>query len=343
MDDPHHAQEYVLMNCWACNRAIKAPVYHGVAIPLVECTFCAAWNEDVTAINPINANVDRSNNSQLPDWILRPPPTIKRRRFPTGASVAAVAVVAAISLVWAACTLVFIPEMFRSAALVWPCVVVQCLGTLLFGFVLHAYFQICLTPPGPVAPYVTSLLGSDERITPRMFENYRWCAPCGYAKPPHAHHCRRCDSCVVSLDHHCTFTGCCIGASNMPHFMRFLKLTLMGSWMAAVTCMMYGRHGWDHIVTQCIATWTCFASLPSPLNLLTYSIRWTWGAPWRLSLWSAALVFSLSAGVGVALLLRRQLRVASAGSTVLQDLKRRRKERDAVLETSRNNCARKLV
>lgn len=37
-------------------------------------------------------------------------------------------------------------------------------------------------------------------------------------RPPGAHHCRVCSHCVLYMDHHCPFTGGCIGVGNFVYF-----------------------------------------------------------------------------------------------------------------------------
>lgn len=50
----------------------------------------------------------------------------------------------------------------------------------------------------------------------------RWCRKCALYKPPRAHHCKTCNRCVLKMDHHCPWTGNCVGHGNFPHFLRFL-------------------------------------------------------------------------------------------------------------------------
>lgn len=35
------------------------------------------------------------------------------------------------------------------------------------------------------------------------FNDFRYCYSCKYFKPPAAHHCNICRTCVVDMDHHC--------------------------------------------------------------------------------------------------------------------------------------------
>ena len=50
----------------------------------------------------------------------------------------------------------------------------------------------------------------------------RWCHRCGRVKPPRAHHCSSCETCVLKMDHHCPWMGSCVGLRNHGHFVRFL-------------------------------------------------------------------------------------------------------------------------
>lgn len=55
------------------------------------------------------------------------------------------------------------------------------------------------------------------------------CAPCGgVPKPPGARHCSVCGRCVYFMDHHCPFTGSCLGVQNYAHFFLFLCFAFLG-------------------------------------------------------------------------------------------------------------------
>lgn len=50
----------------------------------------------------------------------------------------------------------------------------------------------------------------------------RFCLPCGHFKPPRAHHCSKCKTCVDRMDHHCVWLKACIGFGNHKYFIHFL-------------------------------------------------------------------------------------------------------------------------
>ncbi|OCF36404.1 palmitoyltransferase PFA4 [Kwoniella heveanensis BCC8398] len=47
----------------------------------------------------------------------------------------------------------------------------------------------------------------------------RYCKTCEHYKPPRAHHCRQCKTCIVN---HCPWIANCVGFHNQGHFLRFL-------------------------------------------------------------------------------------------------------------------------
>lgn len=49
-----------------------------------------------------------------------------------------------------------------------------------------------------------------------------YCIKCDFFKPMRARHCRVCNRCVLRFDHHCPWTGNCIGRANMKVFVQFL-------------------------------------------------------------------------------------------------------------------------
>lgn len=65
--------------------------------------------------------------------------------------------------------------------------------------------------------------------TPKKGEWKRYCTKCQSYKPPRTHHCSKCNVCVMAMDHHCPWTLNCVGAKNLPHFMRFLFWVIVGT------------------------------------------------------------------------------------------------------------------
>ncbi|XP_066583972.1 probable palmitoyltransferase ZDHHC24 [Prorops nasuta] len=53
-------------------------------------------------------------------------------------------------------------------------------------------------------------------------DGWRLCTACELLSPPRSWHCPVCDTCILKRDHHCIFTGCCIGHYNHRYFTMFL-------------------------------------------------------------------------------------------------------------------------
>ena len=49
-----------------------------------------------------------------------------------------------------------------------------------------------------------------------------FCFHCQEIKPPRCHHCRSCNKCILKMDHHCPWTGNCVGQENLKYFIQFL-------------------------------------------------------------------------------------------------------------------------
>ncbi|KAI9339057.1 DHHC palmitoyltransferase-domain-containing protein [Obelidium mucronatum] len=61
----------------------------------------------------------------------------------------------------------------------------------------------------------------------------KYCYTCQIWRPPRSSHCRACNRCVENHDHHCPWTGTCIGKHNYRHFINFILTT---SLLSAFVC-----------------------------------------------------------------------------------------------------------
>lgn len=79
-------------------------------------------------------------------------------------------------------------------------------------------------------------------------EGYRFCVHCQQPKPPSAHHCRICRSCILDMDHHCPFIGNCVGASNHRYFILFLGFTAVSCIYVLILVVYTFSVSWRNLV-----------------------------------------------------------------------------------------------
>lgn len=56
--------------------------------------------------------------------------------------------------------------------------------------------------------------------------SYSYCSICTIVKTDDIYHCEDCDVCIKGYDHHCPWTGKCIGEGNLVPFYAFLLSTV---------------------------------------------------------------------------------------------------------------------
>ena len=55
-----------------------------------------------------------------------------------------------------------------------------------------------------------------------QLQKITYCFNCQHIKPLRCHHCKTCKQCVLRMDHHCPWTGNCVGETNLKFFTQFL-------------------------------------------------------------------------------------------------------------------------
>lgn len=82
------------------------------------------------------------------------------------------------------------------------------------------------TPPGAAAHFmIESISGNTiNTIGAVTAERTIMCGSCQFERPIRARHCGFCGACIEGLDHHCPWSGKCIGQNNMKAFHRFVAL-----------------------------------------------------------------------------------------------------------------------
>ncbi|CAI7775611.1 unnamed protein product [Closterium sp. NIES-53] len=146
------------------------------------------------------------------------------------------------------------------------------------------------------------------------FDGWQLCRRCDppRAKPPGAHHCSSCGTCVMDMDHHCPFIGNCVGRANQRHFLLFLLSTIISciyvALMASATLYFllpaldvtpHMPHNPPHDLTSFVSTATkAFAAA-------------LWAArkqlPIRAFIAFYLFIAALGTGISVSLLLYQQL------------------------------------
>ncbi|CDW81358.1 dhhc zinc finger domain containing protein [Stylonychia lemnae] len=62
----------------------------------------------------------------------------------------------------------------------------------------------------------------DENDDVILFVEYKYCTVCHIEQPLRCKHCKNCDHCVATYDHHCPWIGNCVGERNRKNFFWFL-------------------------------------------------------------------------------------------------------------------------
>ncbi|ETV77318.1 hypothetical protein H257_08764 [Aphanomyces astaci] len=76
-----------------------------------------------------------------------------------------------------------------------------------------SFSMVACSDPGVIREHYVNAVGDDAGIL---------CAHCQIRRPLNAIHCYECEVCIDGMDHHCPWTGKCIGKKTLYWFYLFL-------------------------------------------------------------------------------------------------------------------------
>jgi hypothetical protein len=137
---------------------------------------------------------------------------------------------------------------------------------LLVAMVCISLLYAWRTSPGHTATFVSAPDRCFPFVTPELLASLAPCPKCGLPKPLRAHHCGKCNRCVLRMDHHCPVIGNCVGLRN---FRSFVALLL---W-AAISSSIHGTFCVAEAVLDHFSTASRMLSIVSALISLTITMN----------------------------------------------------------------------
>uniref|UniRef100_H3H6V6 Palmitoyltransferase n=1 Tax=Phytophthora ramorum TaxID=164328 RepID=H3H6V6_PHYRM len=114
---------------------------------------------------------------------------------------------------------------------------------LLLGLKVALLVSICLTTASftMVACSDPGVVFHDLQVSNQLqgdIETGIICAQCEVRRPLKASHCSDCGVCVRELDHHCPWTGKCVGERTIKWFYVFLTFISLHCMLIAAVCLV---------------------------------------------------------------------------------------------------------
>ena len=99
---------------------------------------------------------------------------------------------------------------------------------ILFAIVIFSLTVVVTADPGLVRKYHHG-----------RSRHWTYCDHCLSYRPPGTIHCSTCQVCIAGYDHHCPWTGKCIGHGNIMYFFAFLYSLFVYLIYVFVLLMLY--------------------------------------------------------------------------------------------------------
>lgn len=111
----------------------------------------------------------------------------------------------------------------------------------------------------------------------RLLYGWRFCETCNVHRPPRGKHCASCNVCVgPTWDHHCPWTGNCVGARNYRSFVAFVACLTLLAFLVFGSCVwVVAQHlvdSADHLA----ALQSAAADFPAAAGLAVFTFLLCW-------------------------------------------------------------------
>ena len=116
---------------------------------------------------------------------------------------------------------------------------------------VFSYFNVMIN----LWKIITTNTSTRGLILPTQLKpGWKFCSVCECNSPPRSFHCFNCNSCILYRDHHCTFTGNCIGLHNRRYYLSLLMSMCLAAGYSVVLNYDYMYHLFGSLSLKSVLT-----------------------------------------------------------------------------------------
>ncbi|XP_017845999.1 probable palmitoyltransferase ZDHHC24 [Drosophila busckii] len=155
-----------------------------------------------------------------------------------------------------------LPELLDAAGLSYK---LHWLLPIFFGFNIFGNMLSCHLRHSKFVPQ------QQQQLEPAAAALWHLCTHCQVLVPPRAWHCRLCNCCILKRDHHCVFTGSCIGHNNQRYFLALLFHLSASSLVCLIYNVLHIIHHpmWQNSQVNAVAMASTLVGMPFDVETST--------------------------------------------------------------------------